>query len=97
MQSTATELGAAGVRLSPHFSHFTCKLFHKLRRPTGPGTQACLVDIHMWLLVSLPPNPVFPPSPSDWLGEWKAKHPQTTQAEAESTYPSRQWPAFKTT
>lgn len=63
MQSTATEWGLAGVRLSPHFNHLTCKLFHKLRKPTDPGTQACLVDIHTWLLVSLPPNPVFPAKP----------------------------------
>lgn len=79
MQSRATELGAADPPTHTHFNHFICKLLHELRKPTGPGPQACLVDTHIWLLVSLHLNPVIPAKPISlaWRMEGKI-HPNYT-------------------
>lgn len=63
-QSAVTELGDTGLQLA-------ALCLQSLFVPTVPlaqethksRDQACLVDIYIWLLMLMPPNPVFPTKP----------------------------------
>lgn len=92
MQSVVTELGDAGVQLTPSpFGHFLCQLSHQLRKPPGLGIQACsAIFIHGCSRHCLPIQHSLQ-SPSGG-----GNIPKLHKVEATATYPSRQGPVFKT-
>lgn len=90
-------VGGCWGQADPTSNHFTCKLLHKIRNPTGLGTQACPVDIYIWLLLSLPHNPVFSAKSIRLAWGMEGKNiPRLHKAEEKPAYASRQWSTFKT-